>query len=187
MNMRLRVLIVLLTMVAVPAQAADLFMSLKAGVFDLQNETFSSSVYGPLVIDTESNSSNAIGLEWLLRDRWMVGFELYRMQHDWRAVSGETGQIDSRMAVFSGKRLFNTDSIVQPYLGAGLGLVYMDFNTGDSWENEGSVAGHLGGGVLVKFDSVALYAEMRHFENLSTTSDYEYVGSSMYGGLRFGF
>lgn len=187
MKIRVRVLILLLTMAAVPAQAADLFLSIKTGTFDLQNDAFSSSVYGPLIIDTQSTSSNAIGLEWLLHDRWMVGFELYKMQHDWRAVSGETGQIDSRMAVFSGKRLFNTDSVVQPYLGAGLGLVYMDFNTGDSWENEGSVAGHLGGGVLVKFDSVALYVEMRHFENLSTTSDYEYVGSSMYGGLRFGF
>jgi outer membrane protein W len=186
MKINVRLVLLVLLMGALPVQAADLFLSIKTGVFDLQESRFNSSVYGPLVIDTESNSSSAIGMEWLLRDKWMVGFELYKMQHDWKGVV-ETGQMDTRMAVFTGKRLFNPNSVVQPYIGAGLGLIYLDFNTGDSWENEGTVAGHLGGGVLVKFDSVAAYVEMRHFENLSTTSDYEFVGSSMYGGLRFAF
>lgn len=187
MKIQFRAVTLLLLVGAIPAQAADLFLSLKSGVFDLQNNSFSSSVYGTVNLDTRSTSSNALGLEWLLRDKWMVGFELYKMQHDWRSTGGDAGSLESRMAMFSGKRLFNTQSVVQPYLGAGIGLIYMDFNTGDSWDNEVAVGGHMGAGVLFKFDSVAVYAEARHFENLSTFTEYEYAGDGIYGGLRFGF
>jgi hypothetical protein len=188
MKLTFRLLVVVLMLGTMPARAADLFLSLKAGAFELQHNTFSSGTYGTVNVDTQSTASGALGMEWLLRDRWMVGFELYKTQHDWKAVvGGETGQIETRLAMFTGKRLFNTKSVVQPYLAGGIGLMYMDFNTGDSWDNEVNVGGHLGAGVLFKFDSVALYAEMRHFENLSTFAEYEYAGAAAYGGLRFEF
>jgi hypothetical protein len=182
-----QLLLLVLMTGTIPAHAADLFLFFKSGVFELQEKSFSSSTYDTVKIDTQSTSSNAIGMEWLLRDKWMVGFELYKMEHDWRAIGGETGTLESRIAMFSGKRLFNTASVVQPYLGAGLGLIYMDFNTDDSWDNEAAVAGHLGAGLLFKFDSVAAFVETRHFEHLSTFTEYEYAGHGIYGGLRFGF
>ncbi|MEN8170306.1 MAG: outer membrane beta-barrel protein [Pseudomonadota bacterium] len=187
MKLQFRLFMVVLMLAAMPVKAADLFLSVKAGMFELKEDTFSSGAYGTTIIDTASISSGAIGLEWLLRDKWMVGLEIYKMKHDWIAVGGETGDLESRLVVFSGKRLFNTDSVVQPYVGAGIGLVDMDFSTGDIWDNELASIVHLGGGVIFKFGDVAAYAETRYIEMLSTFAEYDYTGSGIYAGLRFGF
>ena len=179
-------LLLTLLLCSLPSQAAEMFLTLKTGVFELKEHKFSSSLYGQLDIDTSSMDNSAIGLEWLVREHWMLGFELYKTQHDWNTIS-MSGKVDGRMVLFSAKRLFNTGSFIQPYIGAGAGLVYLDFNTGDSWENEGSVASHIGGGVLFNFGEVSAYIGRRHFENLSTTADYEFAASSTYAGMSFGF
>ena len=138
-------------------------------------------------MDTASTQSGSIGLEWQARDNWMLGFELYRMSHDWKAESGVSGELESKGVVFSGKYLFAPKSLFTPYVGAGLGFMSFDFGADSYWSDEISIAGHMGVGALMKFDYFSIYAEARHFETITFFSGYEFTGDGLYGGIRLGF
>jgi len=170
-----------------------MFLFAKAGQFKLKDDNFSRNDQGfvftglseQFTIDTTSTQSIAIGMEWLLDYKWMVGFELYKMNHDWKSSTGITGEMNSNLIVFSGKYLFMRGS-VRPYIGAGLGFTYVDFNAGDSFDPELGFGGHLGAGVLFNFGWLAAYAEARYFDVFnSEIFGFSPSGSGIYGGLRF--
>jgi hypothetical protein len=171
--------------------AGDMFLFAKVGQFKLKDDTFNSDAgtfyLDPITIDTTSTQSSAIGMEWLLDDRWMAGFELYKMNHDWKSSTGIMGEMNSSLVVFSGKHLFMRGPL-RPYIGAGLGLIYVDFNTGDSFDTEQGVGGHLGAGILFNFGKLAAYAEARYIDIISIGfSGFNFSGSGIYGGVRFQF
>ncbi|MBI3899517.1 MAG: outer membrane beta-barrel protein [Gammaproteobacteria bacterium] len=116
----------------------------------------------------DSGMATGVEVEWFLRPTLSLGVELMRYSNDYTSPStGASGSIDSQVILFNGKYYFHPQSAWQPYIGAGVGGVAVDFSGGISGD-AGGPALQLVGGVQWRFISwFALRTEVKYLHAIA--------------------
>jgi hypothetical protein len=177
---------------AVPAVARSGFsLILKGGSFSLgsasQDIDATDSVTGMTQTFRTSFTRSApiYGLEgeWLGDNGWAFGGEVLVHNHDYTTVpTGALGRGEMQVVtvVFTSKKYFRPGSVVQPFVGAGLGLASVSL----SGQLEGNTAGFAAqavGGLAFRWTHVGLYTEVRY--QLAATADVYASGAALLAGV----
>jgi len=164
---------------------------LKGGSFSLgstsQDIDATDAVTGGTITFTTrlSQTASVYGLEgeWVDESGWAFGGEVLVHNHDYTTVPvGVLGQGEMQVvtAVFTTKKYFRPGALVQPFLGAGLGLASVNM----SGQLEGSGAGFAAqavGGLAFRWTHVGLYTEARY--RLAATADVYASGAAFLAGV----
>ena len=176
---------------AAPSAARSGFsLILKGGSISLGKSTQNieaTDVSGfPVTFQTSfSQSAPVFGLEgeWYTESGWAFGGEVTSHSHDYTTVpTGVLGQgkMQTVAVVFNAKKYFRPGSLVQPFVGAGLGLATVSL----SGQLDGNTAGFAAqalGGVAFRWEHVGLYTELRY--QFVETADVSASGPAFLAGV----
>lgn len=132
---------------------------------------------------TQAGAVFGIEAEWYDQNGWAFGGEVNVHAHDYTTLPvGVLGQGEMQVVtvLFNAKKYFRPGSVVQPFLGAGLGLASVSM----SGQLEGSTAGIAAqalGGLAFRWQHVGLYTELKY--QLATTADVDVSGAAFLAGL----
>ena len=177
--------------VAAPQAArSGVNLILKGGSFSLGKATQNIEVTdisgAPATFQTSfSQSAPVFGLEgeWYNENGWAFGGEFTVHNHDYTTVPiGALGQgkMQTVAVVFNTKKYFRPGSVVQPFVGAGLGFATVSL----SGQLEGNTAGFAAqalGGVAFRWQHVGLYTEVRY--QFVETPDVSASGAAFLAGV----
>jgi len=162
---------------------------LKGGLFSLAStrQNIDAAAGGATVTFSTSfdGSAGLYGLEgeWIFRSGWAFGGELTNHQHSYTTVpAGATGSGDMQLTTVAAnlKKYFRTESVVQPFVGAGLGVV----NATLSGELKGTSTGFVIqaiSGVAFRWEHVGLYTELKY--QFAETADVSASGLGVLAGF----
>ena len=94
------------------------------------------------------------------------------------------GEMQVVTVLFNAKKYFRPGSVVQPFLGAGLGLASVNMS-GQLEGNTAGIAAQALGGLAFRWEHVGLYTELKY--QLATTSDVDVSGAAFMVGLGLHF
>jgi hypothetical protein len=167
---------------------------LKGGGLSLSSETQNieaTSNGGSTTIfqTTFDQSAPAFGLEgeWIMRSGWAYGGELIVHAHDYVTVPAGalgSGEMRTIKLLFNAKKYFRPGSIVQPYVGAGVGLAVVNM----SGQVEGNASGYAAqamGGVVFRWEFVGFYTEAKF--QVAEAADVDASGTGLFAGVSFHF
>jgi hypothetical protein len=165
-------------------ESSGLTLILKGGSFQLANSTQTILNFSR----DFSSAGLAYGLEgeWRWVNGFALGLEVYGQSQDWTTTgSPSSGSMDVAYVFFNAKKYFRQGSIVQPFLGAGVGAASTTFS--------GSITGSAGGpavqamaGIVFRWKKVGLYTEYKyeHAEVSDPASNtVDVSGSGLFAGL----
>jgi len=132
-----------------------------------------------------SQSAPVFGLEgeWFGESGWAFGGEVLTHSHNYTTVpTGALGTGDMQVVTVAAnaKKYFRPESVVQPFLGAGLGIASVTL----SGQLEGSSIGYVVqamGGVAFRWEHVGLYTELKY--QLAETADVSVSGPGFFAGF----
>lgn len=163
---------------------------LKGGSFSLgsasQNIDATNTSGGTTTFRTDfTQAGAAFGLEaeWYGESGWAFGAEVNVHAHDYTTLPvGVLGQGEMQVVtvLFNGKKYFRPGSVVQPFLGAGLGLASVSMS-GQLEGNTAGVAAQAMGGLAFRWQHVGVYTELKY--QLATTADVDVSGAAFMAGL----
>lgn len=138
---------------------------------------------------TFGGSASALGLEaeWRSRDGWAFGGEAMVRSHEFTTVPAVplgTGEMQVVSVLVNAKKYFRPEAIVQPYLGAGIGIALVSM----SGQLEGTTAGYsmqAMGGVAFRWEHIGLYTEAKYQAN--KTPDVDASGTGLFAGMSVHF
>lgn len=167
---------------------------LKGGSFSLgsasQNIDAANTSGGTTTFRTDfTQAGAAFGLEaeWYIESGWAFGGEVTVHAHDYTTLPvGVLGQGEMQVVtvLFNAKKYFRPGSVVQPFLGVGLGLASVNIS-GQLEGNTAGVAAQALGGLAFRWEHVGLYTELKY--QLATTSDVDVSGAAFMVGLGLHF
>lgn len=138
---------------------------------------------------TFSGSASVFGMEaeWRARNGWAFGGEVISHSHGFTTVpTGLFGQGDMQVVsvLANAKKYFRPEAIVQPYLGAGVGIAVVSM----SGQLEGTTTGYslqAMGGVAFRWERFGLYTEAKFQAN--KTPDVDASGTGLFAGMSVQF
>lgn len=175
------------------AGRAGVTLIFKGGSFslgsDVQNINAESGGVPTSFQTTFGGSASAFGMEaeWRARNGWALGGEAMVHSHEFTTVPAvPLGQGDMRVVsvLVNAKKYFRSEAIVQPYLGAGIGIAVVSM----SGQLEGTTTGYsmqAMGGVAFRWEHVGLYTEAKYQANI--TPDVDASGIGLFAGLSVHF
>ncbi len=175
----------------VPTVARSSFnLILKGGSFSLgsasQNIDAANTSGGTTTFRTDFTQAGAafgVEAEWYIESGWAFGGEVTVHAHDYTTLPvGVLGQGEMQVVtvLFNAKKYFRPGSVVQPFLGAGLGLASVNMS-GQLEGNTAGVAAQALGGLAFRWEHVGLYTELKY--QLATTADVDISGVAFMAGL----
>ncbi len=176
------------TFLSQPVQA-DSALIVKAGSFELSDDTQGISGGISLMFDKDASSVFAIEYEWGI-DKVVLGGELLGYSNDWDSSAATSGDNDTLAIMFNVKRYFEIHKSIQFYIGGGIGIASVDFD-GPSGSAEGDdLALQVMAGVTVRAKKVGLYTEVKSFSSEPEDDfgdDIDVSGTGLFGGISFHF
>lgn len=141
-----------------PAAAEDAFI-FKGGVIrrthDEQNIDNANRA-----LASSSENTHALAWEKRLQGDRAMGVELVRFNTDWRGPGAATGQIKSRVVMFTVKRYLPQPGNLYPFVGVGIGGAHATVS-GLNFDPALGLALQVGGGVEWRGELVGLYGEVK--------------------------
>lgn len=173
-----------------PTANADGSIVIKSGSFTLSNDTQNISNSISLTFDEDASGVFDVEGEWRLGDHVAIGGELLSYSNDWVSNVGTSGDNDTLVLMFNGKRYFGPTKLVQPYIGAGIGIASVDFDgLGGSSSGE-DLALQVMGGISVRRGKLGFYSELRWLSSEpedGAGQDIDVSGTGLFAGLSFQF
>lgn len=138
---------------------------------------------------TFSGSASVFGMEaeWRARNGWAFGGEAIVHSHSFTTVPTGlfgTGDMQVVSVLANAKKYFRPEAIVQPYLGAGVGIAVVSM----SGQLEGTTTGYslqAMGGVAFRWERFGLYTEAKFQAN--KTPDVDASGTGLFAGMSVQF
>lgn len=133
--------------------------------------------------------------EWRLANGLAFGAEVFSHSHDY-TTSGAvgTGDMSALHIMFNVKKYFRPASLVQPYIGGGVGAVTAEFSSGSGASaitgSGGGYALQAMGGVAFRWQHVGLYTELKLQKAEAEDANGETVdvsGSALFVGMSLSF
>lgn len=142
------------------AHQTGMTLILKAGSFRLGHA--SQSILGSTLDFSSTATAWGIEGEWRIPSDFAFGLEVGGHSHSYTSAgSGPAGDMSVTSVFINAKKYFRGTSIVQPYVGAGLGAATTDFS--------GGVSGSAGGfavqamtGAAFRWQRFGLYTELKY-------------------------
>ncbi len=176
------------TFLSHPVQA-DSALIVKAGSFELSDDTQGISGGISLMFDKDASSVFSIEYEWGI-DKVVLGGELLGYSNDWDSSAATSGDNDTLAIMFNVKRYFEIHKSIQFYIGGGIGIASVDFD-GPSGSAEGDyLALQVMAGVTVRAKKIGLYTEVKSFSSEPEDDfgdDIDVSGTGLFGGISFHF
>jgi len=171
-----------------PVPRSSFNLILKGGSFSLASadQNIEADAGGiPTTFKTSFTQAAPIfGLEgeWYGESGWAFGAEVLSHKHEYTTVPGALGKGDMQVVTITanGKKYFRPGSVVQPFLGAGLGVSTMSM----SGQLEGSSTGYAVqamAGVAFRWQYVGLYTEVKY--QLAESADVSASGPGLFAGF----
>ena len=156
---------------------------------DVQNIDAESSGVLTTFQTTFGGSASAFGMEaeWRARNGWAFGGEVLVHSHEFTTVpTVPLGQGDMQVVTVlaNAKKYFRPEAIVQPYLGAGVGIAVASM----SGQLEGTTTGYsiqAMGGVAFRWQHIGIYTEAKFQAN--KTPDVDASGTGLFAGMSVHF
>jgi len=174
--------------------ANDVTLIFKVGSFALGSGTQNINAESSPGVTTSfqttfGGSASVFGMEaeWRARNGWAFGGEATVRSHAFTTVpTGLLGKGDMQVVtvLFNAKKYFRQETIVQPYLGAGVGIAVVNM----SGQLEGTTTGYsmqAMGGVAFRWERIGLYTEAKFQAN--KTPDVDASGSGLFAGMSVHF
>lgn len=138
---------------------------------------------------TFGSSASVFGMEaeWRARTGWAIGGEVMVHSHEFTTVPAApvgTGDMQVVSLLINAKKYFRSEAIVQPYLGAGIGIASVSV----SGQLEGTSIGYsmqAMGGVAFRWQYVGLYSEIKYQANIAP--DVDASGTGLFAGMSVHF
>jgi len=165
----------------------------KGGSFSLAsaNQNIDADAGGAVVTFATSfaGSGGVYGLEgeWVGESGWAFGGELLMHKHNYTTIpAGTIGSGDMQIVTIAvnSRKYFRPGSVVQPFLGAGLGVVTATL----SGQLEGTGTGFViqgMGGVAFRWEHIGLYTELKY--QFAETADISASGPAFLAGIGIQF
>jgi len=122
-------------------------------------------------IDFESRKLDGTSVIYGLQGEWRhetglaVGLELFTHKHGYKSTtSAETGDVDLSYAILNLKYYFDTRTLMQPYIGVGVGRTVADFSGGISGSVDSNALQGVAG-VNFRWKYVDLYTEYKYLHD----------------------
>jgi len=165
---------------------------LKGGSYQLGSG--SQTILGATRTFTTGGTSLGIEGEWRLASGVAFGAEIFSHSHEYTTTaSTATGELSLLHVMVNIKKYFRPGSIVQPYIGAGLGAVSASFSGSSVGSITGSATGYgvqAMGGVAFRWQHVGLYTELKaqsaKIEDVNNQS-VDASGTGLFAGLSVQF
>lgn len=147
--------------VSTPALADSVAVIVKAGSFSLSKDR-QTIAGGNVQFDDSSSGVFGIEGEWRQTNGLALGVEYLQYENDLGVPSVVgTGTMDTSVLLFNVKKYFRPTATVNPYIGAGLGAVSVDFSGFPVSGSAGGFALQAIGGVEFRFGKVGFYTELK--------------------------
>jgi len=136
----------------------------KIGNFQLASD--SQTILGASRSFSAANMAYGLEGEWRLENGFAFGLELFSHTQDYTTTgSAESGDMAVTNVFLNAKKYFRPGSLVQPYIGAGLGSASAKFSAGTA----GGITGSTGSfalqgmaGVVFRWRQVGIYSEFKY-------------------------
>ena len=176
--------------VSMPAFADSVAVIVKAGSFSVSKDR--QTIDGGN-IELDDGASGVFGIEgeWRQTNGLALGIEYLQYENDVGAPSVVgSGTMDTSVVLFNAKKYFNPTATVNPYIGAGLGAVSVDFSGDIITGSAGGFALQAIGGIEFRWDKVGLYTELKalHAEAEDDAGEKAKAGGSgVFAGVSISF
>ena len=167
---------------------------LKGGSFSLgssaQNINALDNLGNPTAFQTSfSGSAAAFGLEaeWRTSNGWAFGGEVLTHAHSYTTVPAApigTGDMQVVTVLANGKKYFRPEALVQPFLGAGIGISQVTMS-GQLIGTTTASSMQVMGGVAFRWEHVGIYTEAKYQTNKATEVDASGIG--LFAGMSVHF
>jgi len=175
-----------------PEARSGFTLLIKGGSYQLGSG--SQDILGATRSFTTGGTAFGVEGEWHFANGVAVGAEVFSHKHEYTTVAATaTGDLSLLHVMFNIKKYFRPESIVQPYIGAGIGAVTASFSGNDV----GSVTGSAGGygaqamaGVAFRWQYVGLYTEIKGQSSKIEDANGQSVdasGTGIFAGLSLQF
>jgi hypothetical protein len=168
-------------------ESNGLTLILKVGSFQLANSAQTLDLIPPANIDF-SSSGMAYGIEgeWRTTTGFAFGLEVFGESEDYTVTGSALGGKTSVTNVFfNAKKYFRQGSIVQPFIGAGIGAASTTFS-GDITGSAGGPGVQAMAGIVFRWQKVGLYTEYKYVRAEVTDTagaTVDVSGSGLFAGL----
>jgi opacity protein-like surface antigen len=176
------------TFLSHPVQA-DSALIVKAGSFELSEDTQGISGGISLMFDKDASSVFAIEYEWGI-DEVVLGGELLGYSNDWDSSAATSGDNDTLAIMFNVKRYFEIHKSIQFYIGGGIGIASVDLDGPSGSATGDDLALQVMAGVTVRAKKVGLYTEVKSLSSEPEDDfgdDIDVSGTGFFGGISFHF
>ena len=176
------------TFLSHPVQA-DSALIVKAGSFELSDDTQGISGGISLMFDKDASSVFAIEYEWGI-DEVVLGGELLGYSNDWDSSAATSGDNDTLAIMFNVKRYFEIHKSIQVYIGGGIGIASVDLDGPSGSATGDDLALQVMAGVTVRAKKVGFYTEVKSFSSEPEDDfgdDIDVSGTGLFGGMSFHF
>ncbi len=176
------------TFLSHPVQA-DSALIVKAGSFELSEDTQGISGGISLMFDKDASSVFAIEYEWGI-DEVVLGGELLGYSNDWDSSAATSGDNDTLAIMFNVKRYFEIHKSIQVYIGGGIGIASVDLDGPSGSATGDDLALQVMAGVTVRAKKVGFYTEVKSFSSEPEDDfgdDIDVSGTGFFGGISFHF
>ncbi len=176
------------TFLSHPVQA-DSALIVKAGSFELSDDTQGISGGISLMFDEDASGVFAIEYEWGI-DKVVLGGELLGYSNDWDSSAATSGDNDTLAIMFNVKRYFEIHKSIQFYIGGGIGIASVDLEGPSGSATGDDLALQVMTGVTVRAKKVGLYTEVKSFSSEPEDDfgdDIDVSGTGLFGGISFHF
>ena len=176
--------------VSAPALADSVAVILKAGSFSVSKDR--QTIDGG-TIELDDSASGVFGIEgeWRQTNGLALGIEYLQYENDVGAPSVVgSSTMDTSVVLFNAKKYFRPTATVNPYVGAGVGAVSIDFSGDIITGSAGGFALQAIGGVEFRWDKVGLYTEFKalHAEAEDDAGEKAKAGGSgVFAGVSISF
>ncbi len=168
---------------------ADSALIIKAGSFELSDDTQDITGGVSLMFDDDASGVFSIEYEWGF-DKVVLGAELLGYSNDWNSSVATSGDNETLAIMFNGKRYFGIRETLLFYVGGGVGVASVDFD-GPSGSAEGDdFALQVMAGVSVRAGNIGFYGEIKSFSSEPEDDfgdDIDVSGTGLFGGVSFHF
>lgn len=179
--------------------ASGVTLIFKVGSFTLASE--SQTILGRSRSFSAANLAYGLEGEWRFQNGFAVGVEFFGHSQDYTMVgSPGNGDMNVTSVLFNAKKYFRPISVVQPYLGVGIGTTVTDISGGSS--GTAGFSGNSAGfaiqgmaGVAFRWRHVGIYTEFKYERaetegtdtNTGVTETLDTSGTGLFAGMNVQF
>jgi len=171
------------------ASASDNVIIVKGGTYELDDNTQTVDYFPTTnAVFEQDGATLSVEYDHVFDNNVSIGGGYQSFNLDYTSNFG-SGDMTASFIMFNSKIYF-TDSMIKPFIGASVGLVATDFTGGISGNTIGFTAAGMAG-IRMQFSTVGLYLEYKNFFTADTEdsedAEVDLAGDSITGGLSFQF